>query len=276
MKTTETTPVAGEPANGRESPLDRFCPWMQDPVLRQLQPKGMPLLCGEEDLEMGETTIHTTTVDILFYGLLFHFALQAAYRVFSDLNLYFTDEPTEYVSPDVMVVKSRHPLPAQLTSYRIGPRTPAPLFVAEVLSRRTWNQSDLQAKPGTYAALGVDEYLVADVTGEMLPQRLLLLRPRRDGSWQAEQDADGGVTSRLGFRVVLEPDGQLRVLDAQTGKRYARPDEAQRAADELAADIEARRRAEERVRALEAEIARLRGNGPKAKPQAKKGRRRKS
>ncbi len=34
-------------------------------------------------------------------------------------------------------------------------------------------------------------------------------------TWQDEQDADGGITSRLGFRVVIENDGQLRVIDAE-------------------------------------------------------------
>ena len=37
----------------------------------------------------------------------------------------------------------------------------------------TW-QGDLSRKPITYSALGVEEYIVADVTGEMLEQRLLL------------------------------------------------------------------------------------------------------
>ncbi len=115
--------------------------------------------------------------------------------------------------------------------------------------------------------MGVEEYLLADVTGDLLPQRLLLLQRQPDGSWREGQDADGGVTSRLGFRVVIEEDGQLRVIDAKTGKRYARPDEAQTTADALAA-------AAERIRALEEELVRLRG--PEPKENKGKGRRRKS
>jgi hypothetical protein len=49
----------------------------------------------------------------------------------------------------------------------------------------------------------------------------------------------------------MDSDGQLRVLDARTGRRYARPDEAEQA-------VRAREEAEARVRELEAENARLR------------------
>jgi hypothetical protein len=94
---------------------------------------------------------------------------------------------------------------------------------------------------------------------------LQLKRLRRDRTWKDEQDADGGVTSKLGFRFIIDADGRLRVTDSLTGGPYPRPDEAQ-------AEALARRRAEERVRALEEELARLRGTGPKKG----KGRRRKS
>ncbi len=262
-KNTKTRPAAGRRrANGEDSFLERLCPWMRDPVLRRLEPKGMPLLFGDEDFEMGESTIHTITANILLFGLGFHFAALAGYRVFGNLNLYYSaEDPAEYVSPDVMVVKLPRPLPVQLASYRIGPQMPAPVLVAEVLSFRTWQQGDLSRKPIIYSELGVEEYIVTDVTGEMLEQRLLILRRQKDGSWRDEQDADGGVTSRLGFRVVIEGDGQLRVIDVRTGDPYARPEEAQ--AERI------------RVRALEQELARLRGASAGDEPKGTKGRRRK-
>jgi Uma2 family endonuclease len=266
MKAVNKPVVSRESANGLPSALERLCPWLKDPVLRRLQPKGMPLLYGSEDFEMGESTIHTITAVILYFGLEFHFAARAAYRVFENLNLFYSDDPTEYVSPDIMVVRPPRALPEQLRSYRIGEQGPAPVLVGEVLSFRTWQQGDLERKPPLYASLGVEEYIVADVTGEMLEQRLLLLLPQRDGSWREEQDADGGITSRLGFRVVIEADGQLRVIDATTGERYPRPGEA-------LAEARARRAAEERIRALEEEVARLRS---RAKAKKGKGPRRKS
>src|SRR5262249_51201832 len=147
----------------------------------------------------------------------------AAFRVFGNLNLYFSKEhPNLFLTPDVMAVETTRALPLQLASYRIGEHGPPPVFVAEVLSPRTYKEGGLTGTHIQYKEIGVEESLVADVTGEMLEQRLLLLRRQRDGNWHDEQDADGGVTSRLGFRVVIEEDGQLQVVNAKTGKRYAR------------------------------------------------------
>ncbi len=276
MKTAMTNRVVGDRSDAQGSIEERLCPWMSDPVLRRLQPKGMPLLFGNEDLEMGESIVHTVTAGILLYGLGFHLARRAGYRVVGNLNLlYSPDDPTLYVSPDVMVVRPSRPMPAEQDSYRIGEQGPAPVLVGEVLSFRTWQQGDLSRKLIIYANVGVEEYLLADVTGEMLEQRLLLLRRQRDGSWREEQDADGGITSRLGFRVIVDADGQVRLLDAKTGKRYARPDEAQASADGWEAEVEVRQRAEERIRELEAELIRQRSSSPKQEQQPKKGKRRK-
>jgi Uma2 family endonuclease len=229
---------------------------------------------------MGESSLHTQTTDILLYGLGFHLAGRRRLRVFSNLNLHYSDkDPNAYVSPDIMVVESARPLTEEMTSYRIGEDGPAPRLVTEVLSFRTYQQGDLTSKPVLYADLGIEEYLLVDVSGAMLPRRLLLLRRQADGTWIEEQDPDGGVTSRLGFRLLIEDDGQLRVLDARTGKRYARPGEAQAAADRSEAEAKGRRKAEraaraeakarrqveEKVRELEAELKRLRGTPSEAK-----------
>lgn len=240
----------------------RFCPPGNLPILAD----GMPVMYEDEGQEeMGESDVHTRTVANLFYGLKAHFASQARYAVFSDFNLHY--HPTRrraYVSPDVMVTAPSHPVPFNLGSYRIGEEGPAPLLVGEVLSLRTHQQSDLRRKPRIYARLGIAEYLLADVTGEFLPERLQLRRLQADRTWHDEQDADGGITSRLGFRVVIEADGQLRVIDAKSGKRYARPDEAQSVVEALVAS-------QERIRQLEEELARLRGTSSEEQKQAQKG-----
>jgi Uma2 family endonuclease len=245
----------------------------------------LPVLFEDEGQEeMGESLPHSRTEDILWNGIAAHLAPQPRYRVLPNLNLHYHPiERTAYVSPDTMVVAPRRPLPDEVASYRVREDGPPPVLVAEVLSRRTFQQQDLTNKPVIYADLGVAEYILVDVTGRYLPQRLLLKRLRRDGTWKDEQDPDGGVTSRLGFRVIIDADGQVRVLDAKTGRPYARPDEAeaeaearrraerkqkraeqkQRRAEEKQREAdEARRQAEERVRQLEAELARLRGTPP--------------
>jgi Uma2 family endonuclease len=256
-RTTSRTPAAA--ANGLRSDWERYRAYESDPLLQRLRPPGIPLLFEDEGFEMGETTFHTISTGILLYGLAFHFARQAGYRVFSNLNLYYSRaDANAYVTPDVMVVKARRSLPAQLSSYRISRQTPGPIFVGEVLSFRTWQQGDLSDKPILYSDLGVEEYILADVTGEMLEQRLLLLRRRSDGKWRDEQDPDGGITSRLGFRVVIEEDGHLRVIDTKTGKRYGRPEETQAALDELST--------------VKERLARLEGSEPRIQ-RTKRGRR---
>lgn len=229
---------------------------------------GLPLIYEDDDEgDMGEASIHTDSVDIALYGVGAHLADQEQLRVFSNLNLYYS--PTDrkaYASPDLMVAEPDEK-ERDFDSYRIGTDGPTPLMVGEVLSERTAQQGDKREKLRIYALIGIREYILIDVTGQFLSQRLLVKRLRRDRTWKDEQDPDGGVTSKLGFRLIIDTDGRLRVINATTGGRYVRPGEAQAAADELAA-------IQERIRALEEEVARLRGAEPKAKKG--KGRRRKS
>ena len=230
----------------------------------------LPVMYEDEGQEeMGDTEPHTITTDIFYNGLKAHLAPRRAkrFRVFSNLNLYYHPiDLKAYVSPDLMVVETPRLLRSNLRSYRVGATGPAPVLTGEVLSERSYQQQDLHNKPKTYADLGVREYILVDVTGEYLPDKLLLKRLKADKTWKDESDPDGGVTSRLGFRLIIDRDGQLRVVDAKTGKPYARPDEAQAEAEarqiEAAArqaETEARRQAEKRIEELEAELERLRG-----------------
>jgi Uma2 family endonuclease len=225
--------------------------------------------------EMGESDVHVITCEILHIGLEAHLAARKEYRVFSDLNVYYNPlDPGAYVSPDVCVLVPAARLPDVVSSYKVGRDGPGPALTVEVLSRRSAQQQDTTNKPSIYADMGVKEYVLVDVTGQFMPRRLLLKRLAPDGTWDNLQDQDGGVTSDLGFRVLIEDDGQVRVVDAATGKRYVRPSEAQeqadarqraeedrqRAEEALRRESEARARLEEQLRELRAEVERLRGN----------------
>jgi len=244
-----------------------------DQVLKRLQPPGTPLLYEDEGLEMGESTIHALTLGILFYGLKLHFARRKNIQVFTNLNLHYSaDDPLLYVSPDLMIVQSARRFADNMASYRVGRDGPAPRLVAEVLSSRTWQEGDMSNKPLVYSDLGVEEYTVVDVTSVMLPQKLVLLRRQSKGTWLDEQDADGGLTSRFGFRLLVDDDGHLRVGDAATGARYPRPDEAGLRLRQVEAAYQKEVKLRQR---LEAELARLRrriakpkppGNGDKGQP----------
>jgi len=139
-----------------------------------------------------------------------------------------------------MVVTPLVAQPDELPSYHLNSDGPPPVFVAEVLSEETAKERDLDEKLYIYSMTGIEEYLLVDVDGRFLPQRLVLKRLKPDRTWQDEQNGDGGVISRLGFRAIFDSDGRLRVVDKATGRKYARPDEA-----------------EARIRVLEEELARL-------------------
>jgi hypothetical protein len=251
---------------------------------------------------LGESNPHVLSDEVLHVCLTAHFANRPEYQVFSNMNLYYQDpehpevSPMPYVSPDTMVVTPFQRLPENISSYQIGREGPAPMLVAEVLSERSRQQRDLHEKVILYAGLGIAEYILVDVSGRFLPERLLLKRLRADGTMEDVRDPDGGVTSQLGFRLIIDTDGRIRVIDTATGHKYIRPLEAEasvraaaearqqaeerlraetqarsqaeaelrrQAEERVRAEAEARRQAEERIRALEAELARLRSQQEK-------------
>jgi Uma2 family endonuclease len=239
----------------------------QDLAARLAEFENLPLLHEDDpEWDMGEANLHSLAEDILRYGIQAALADRPQFKVFANLNLYYQPRfPSVYISPDVMAVTPRDPAREAVTGYTIGRDGPAPVLVTEVLSEKTAEGRDLGEKLWIYAMIGVEEYLLVDPTGEFLPQRLLLRRLLPNRTWQDQQDPDGGVTSRLGFRVIWDSDSRLRVVDARTGKRFARPDEAQ-------AEADARQRAEARVKKLEAELKRLREQQHAKKPPTKRRR----
>lgn len=205
----------------------------------------MPILFEDERLiDMGDTRPHTTAETHLHHMLAAFCADYGGLDVLGNMNLYYHPaEPTAFVSPDLMIAPA--PLPWNLRGYRIGETGPAPLLVVEVLSRRSFVEGDLLFKPNLYAALGIAEYLLVDLTGELLRERLLLKQRNPYGHWQDQTPSSDGVRSRLGFRVGIEGHA-LTVVNEATGERYLAPEQNRR-----------------RVRELEAELARLR---PKTSP----------
>jgi Uma2 family endonuclease len=241
---------------------------LREAPLSPLPEEELPILYQEEEDDgMGEANLHMVWAHIFFHGLKAHLANRPELRVYTNLNLYYRKRPLHpktksrpNVAADTVVVQPFAPLPEDVQSYTIGEDGPAPLLAAEVLSKRTARKRDLNQKQAIYAGLGVAEYVLADPTGRFLAERLLLKRLQPDRTWEDLRDADGGITSQLGFRVIVDNDHQLRLIDAVTGNRYARPDEAQQLQDN--------------VRALEAEL-RARNGATEGKAAKKSSRRRK-
>jgi Uma2 family endonuclease len=219
----------------------------------------IPIVYEDEGQErMGDTLFHYTTEAILYFGIMSHLEGRQGFQALPNMNLYYHPiDRSAYVSPDVMVVQPFQPVPEDLRTYRIGEQGPAPLLTIEVLSRRTFQQGDLTIKPQIYADMGVAEYILVDVTADFLPERLQIRRLDPDKLWTMDRDRDGGVTSVLGFRILIEADDKVRVLNAQTGHGYARPHEAESAAKALRESLR-------RIEELEAQLANFKNGPPKS------------
>jgi hypothetical protein len=179
-------------------------------------------------------------------------------RIFCNMNCYYAPGPKHkrtgslpYISADNMIVEPFEPLSDDTVSYTIGRSGPQPLTAIETLSPSTMTETDFGTKIKLYAYLKISEYIIVDVTGELLPEKLLLKRLQPDDTWKDERDADGGVTSSLGFRLLIDEDGELVALDAKTNKRYVRPDEAQSSVE---AEAKARKQAEKKVREAQKKV----------------------
>lgn len=231
----------------------------------------------DEEGDLGEANLHVESDEVLHICLKAHLKNRPEFQVYSNMNLYYLDTGNEarlpYVSPDTMAVKTYRRLEGSVRSYRIGRDGPAPALTAEVLSERSYQQRDLAEKMIVYAKLGVPEYILVDVTGDYLPERLVLKRLQSDWTYRDERDPDGGVTSQLGFRLIFDVDDKLRVLDSATGIPYPRPDEAdteaqaRREAERAKAESDRLREDAER-RTVEAD--RLRAAAERAKALAEK------
>jgi Uma2 family endonuclease len=194
---------------------------------------GWPIMYeDDEEGDLGESNPHVVTDETLHICLKAHFRSRKGYQVFSNMNLYYERvlpqrlSRAPYVSPDNMIVVPYTRLPDDVASYWIGIDGPAPLATIEVLSKRSAQQRDRKEKGILYAKLGIAEYILVDVTGKYLAEKLLLRKLQPNKKWKDVRDPDGGVTSKLGFRLIVGEDGQLSVIDSETGQPYDRPAEA--------------------------------------------------
>lgn len=212
---------------------------------------------------MAESELHLEEMVYVWEGLADRFAEEPDVFVGANMFLYFRKgDPTGVVAPDGFVVKGVPKLPGgrRRKKYLLWQEGKAPCFVLETTSDTTHRKD--KEKREIYARLGVSEYFQFDPEGDYLDPRLqglrlvngryLPVRPEPDGSLLSE-------TTGVLFRVEGE---RLRLTDAATGTPLLRNVEKGAALREAeakaAAEALARQQAEEKLRALEEELARLR------------------
>ncbi|MYD97710.1 MAG: Uma2 family endonuclease [Gammaproteobacteria bacterium] len=179
-----------------------------------------PVACDDDgypetDSAAVESTIHEKLRGYAIGALRVHYAARADFFVAADLGLFFErGDRSALVAPDLMVAfGAGH---RERGSYKLWEEPKPPNFVLELLSLRTW-RNDVEAKPGLYEALGVDEFWLFDPIGKL---------PRPINGWHLDADGvyvpvpampDGGYRSRvLGLDLVPGGDG-FRFRDSATG-----------------------------------------------------------
>jgi Uma2 family endonuclease len=205
---------------------------------------------------MAETELHLDEMVYVWQSLKKRFRAQPDVFVGANLFLYYRKgDPAAVVAPDGFVVKGvpkRLPGNRKRRTYRLWEEGQAPCFVLETTSASTRRED--RDKKEIYEQLGVDEYFQFDPEGDYLEPRLQGLR-LVDGRYREVQpEPDGSLLSKA-TGVLFRADGcELRLTDAATGSPLLR-EEAE--AEALSEAEGARRKAEERVRVLEEELARL-------------------
>ena len=208
---------------------------------------------------MAETPEHVQAMIDLIVGLKSRYAAKPDVWVSGNFFLYYEEgNPKARVSPDVML--ARGVAQWDRPNYLLWLERP-PSLIVEVTSRKT-QRKDQGPKKSLYRRIGTEEYLLFDPFGEYLRPRLQGFRLLRGHYQPIPLEQDGSLLSRVtGLR--MKPEGKrLRLIDAATGQVLPWPEEAEaaRARVETAWRKEeaARRAAEAKVAALEAELSRLR------------------
>jgi Uma2 family endonuclease len=220
---------------------------------------------------------YQTMVDTRF-ALQQKFHDQDAY-VGANLLIYFQEgDPTKSIAPDVFVALNvpRGRRRTFLTWLEGQP----PNVVLEIASPRTW-KSDVSWKKGLYLGLGVQEYFLFDPGGEYF-QPLLQGFQLEDDVYRplllipGERGLIGVRSTVLGVELWAQTNDDpampyvLRLWDAAANAWLPTPEGETRAREEAElradAEVQARRQAEaranaaeERLRDMEAELRRLRG-----------------
>jgi Uma2 family endonuclease len=217
------------------------------PILDEIE---YPASDGEP---MAETDIHRDEMADTIDTLKDRYAAANDVYVAGNLFIYYEEgNPGARFAPDVFVVRGVHKGKRRI--YRLWQEHQPPSFALEVTSRGT-RLEDKGSKKELCAELGVAEYFLFDPEGDYLKPPLQGYRLVQGHYAPIPPAPDGSLPSQvLGLRLTME-DGRLRLLDAATGERLLRPDEARRAGREADARAQA---AEDRAAAAEAELARLR------------------
>jgi Uma2 family endonuclease len=215
---------------------------------------GLPM--AESDFQRKPLTYAVEALDLYFQD-------RPDVYVSGNLFIYYEEEnPEAVVAPDVFVVfgAPKH----DRATYQLWREPKAPDFVLEITSRST-RSKDQGPKRGTYAFLGVQEYMQYDPTQDYLRPPLQGFRLVGENYEPLPRTTLPDRTlvlhsEVLGLELRLN-DGVLRFFDPTTSRyllSYQEAEQARQAAEQARQAAETRARQEATARAAaEARLAEL-------------------
>jgi Uma2 family endonuclease len=228
---------------------------MSIPVLAaSSRDEGYP---SEREEKMPQTEWHRILLGLLLQSLQWHYRAEPRVVATGDMFVYWRPgDNTAFVAPDVFVsLDAERRLRRRWLTWQDGSLD----CVIELLWDSTVG-SDLGEKVEVYRdELGVREYFVFDPEGGLMTPRLRGYR-LVGGEYEAIEASDGRLASEV-LGLHLEQRGnEVRLWDPVTQSIV--PTDGERAEAEAAArqaEAAARQAAEQRIRELEAELARRAG-----------------
>jgi colicin import membrane protein len=243
------------------------------------------VLHPQEDDFIVQNPAHEEDCHYLRTLLVAHLAGQAGVHVFRDLRMDWGVADIEPHGPDLAVIANvPEERPFQMGTLHLAEVAARPLLVIEVTSPTT-RKADLNAKVAEYYEVGVPFYAIVDrhegPKGELT--RLLAYRATPDGYELLGPDADGWLALEpvglalafegrnlvcrdaqgrrlLNYQEVVQARQQAEARAQAAEAQVATEVQARQAAEARAtAEVQARQIAEERIRRLEAELNRQRG-----------------
>ncbi|MDE0659567.1 MAG: Uma2 family endonuclease [Gammaproteobacteria bacterium] len=222
-------------------------------ALLALDERSLP---SSDDEPMADSDTQLWPLTYSIHAIAARFAAREDVYVSGDLFVHYVARreagmPVHgQIAPDVLVVFGVEDRVRD--SYVVWREGKPPDFVMEISSNRSWRR-DRTEKRTIYEAMGVKEYFIYDPREKFRPPRLIGLRLQqsryREIPLEPMPNGKRGLRSTtLGLYARVDGGGRLRWFDP-TGGGYLRTYEQ--------LDRE-RRDAEQRQRAAEAELARLR------------------
>ena len=185
---------------------------------------------------MGETDVHRERMNYLIETLKVHFQSRSDVYVTGNIMFYYEEgEPTEVISPDVMVcfgIPKR-----QRTSYKTWEENDVvPSVIIEISSRGTWKK-DRVGKRLLYEMLGVKEYFIFNPLDLKSGSSFMAYR-LENGEYESVKIENQTVESEvLGLDLIVQ-NQTLRLFNPATNSFFKTTEELAEENSELKSEIE--------------------------------------